>query len=354
MTKIFLTGATGYIGGDFLATLRKSHPEFEVISLIRSETQKAPIQSQLPGVHVVVGDLDNSDLIEKHSREADIVVNLATSNHIKSVQAIRTIPSWSGDLDNISGTLVQISGGSILSYAEIQSGAYGESSDLVLDDVRDISTIRKLTKEHPKRVVDGYLLSLASERVKTAIVCPPCIYGNGEGPVHQRSMQIPDLANATLRESHGLVPGAGLSRWSTVNIRDLSTLFVKLVEHAAANNFQNGAWGADGYYLPINGEKSWGDIAKLITQSAYDQGFNKTLDLVTADKKKADEITPSGSVLYGINARFGSTRAQKFLGWSPVEESVEASIAAAIEQEAADLGIKPNQKKNSALNVEKL
>lgn len=82
MTKIFVTGVTGYIGGDAFYAIEKSHPEYEFTCLVRNSDKGAQVAKDYPKVHLVYGDLDSSDLIEEESKKADIVLSRSSMKHL--------------------------------------------------------------------------------------------------------------------------------------------------------------------------------------------------------------------------------------------------------------------------------
>jgi hypothetical protein len=153
---------------------------------------------------------------------------------------------------------IQVSGASLLAAAELADKDFvaGEPSDTVFDDLDGLSDIQDVVRRHPARTVDNFILFRAAEtpNVNTALVIPPIIYGQGRGPVNQRSMQIPDLAKATIERGRGLQLGRGLSRWGNVHVQDLSDLFVKLVEAAVEGKSDERIWNANGVYLTSVGE----------------------------------------------------------------------------------------------------
>jgi uncharacterized protein YbjT (DUF2867 family) len=67
------TGATGYIGGDFLALVTQKHPNWDITALVRSKEKGAQVNNNYPNVKLVYGDLDSAGLIEDESKKADIV-----------------------------------------------------------------------------------------------------------------------------------------------------------------------------------------------------------------------------------------------------------------------------------------
>ena len=75
MTKIFATGATGYIGGDAIYAIANAHPEYEFTCLVRNSDKGAQVAKDYPKFKLVYGSLDDVDLIEEESKRADIVLS---------------------------------------------------------------------------------------------------------------------------------------------------------------------------------------------------------------------------------------------------------------------------------------
>ena len=74
--SIFVSGATGYIGGDALFHLVEAHPDFEVACLVRNSEKGAQVASLFAKVRLVYGDLASEQLLEEEARKADIVLRL--------------------------------------------------------------------------------------------------------------------------------------------------------------------------------------------------------------------------------------------------------------------------------------
>lgn len=139
---------------------------------------------------------------------------------------------------------------------------FGSGSDVIYNDLTGVDPIKSFIKQYPNRAVDNYILSV-NERdspVKTALVIPPIIYGQARGSGNQRSMQIPDLVNATLKRQRGLQVGTGESRWGNIHIQDLSRIFLRLVEKASEGSQDDNIWGANGIFFTGAGEMV-GDLA---------------------------------------------------------------------------------------------
>lgn len=70
----YSTGATGYIGGDALATLVAQNPKFSYSALVRTTEKAEQVKAQYPNIRILLGDLDDSALLERESAAADIVL----------------------------------------------------------------------------------------------------------------------------------------------------------------------------------------------------------------------------------------------------------------------------------------
>lgn len=89
--------------------------------------------------------------------------------------------------------------------------------------------------------------------VKTALVFPPIIYGQGRGPINQRSVQIPELVRVAAETRQTAQVGKGESTWSNVHIADVTDIFVKLIEKAV-QGAGGDLWNQDGLYFVGNGQ----------------------------------------------------------------------------------------------------
>ncbi|KAJ5784005.1 uncharacterized protein N7518_009682 [Penicillium psychrosexuale] len=353
MTQIFLTGATGYIGGAVLHALQHMHLDYEVAALIRDEEKASKVLAAFPKVRVVLADLDNVEIIEKESRKADIVIHAASNKHLESVKAIAN-----GLAGRQNAYYIQVTGASVLSGPEVDNNSYGEPSDQIVDDLDNAADLRDIIRAYKhRRVVDNYILDLGSGGPKTAILFPPIIFGTGNGPVNQRSIQVPSLARAALLQHVGLYLGRGLSRWGIVHIADLADLFVKLVEHAV-NATPSPIWNENGLFFVENGFEvsswpnmsqllradllfsfqSFKDVALVIAKEAHSLGYIDSPDSVQSmNLDEANVVIPNGAVFLGTNGQGRASRARKLLGWQPDGESFHSATRETIIAEAAQL-----------------
>ena len=72
--SLFLTGVTGYIGGDLFVHLLQHHrDEFEITVMVRSESSAKLIAEQYKGtVKTVVGSYEQTDILKNAAKEYDV------------------------------------------------------------------------------------------------------------------------------------------------------------------------------------------------------------------------------------------------------------------------------------------
>ncbi|KAL4887809.1 hypothetical protein BDV59DRAFT_211989 [Aspergillus ambiguus] len=328
MTRVFLTGASGYVGGDVLHLLRSRHPEYRYSVLLRDSGKAASISKTYPDIRVVLGDLDAASLIEEEVRQSDIIINAASSGHIKCVEAIgRGIATRT---DSKPAHWIQISGASVHSIPDIVNGTFGESTGTIHSDIDGANDLRVFVRQNAAtRAVDNYLLEFTG--CKAAVVYPPIIYGQGRGVVKQRSVQIPELARVTLQGGKGIQVGRGESTWSNVHISDLSEIFVKLVEKAVEG--QDGElWNQAGIYFAGNAMLNFKTISQLVAKAANDMKLIDSTEVKEVTPSEADGLTAKGSVFWGTNAKQDSQRARQLLGWAPQGPSLEEEIPTTVQK----------------------
>ncbi|KAL8995817.1 MAG: hypothetical protein Q9169_004537 [Polycauliona sp. 2 TL-2023] len=329
--KIFVTGATGYIGGDALYQLMRSETQYEVAALVRNSEKGAQVASQYPDIRLVYGDLDSSEVLDEEAQKADIVLHFANADHVIAAEALtRGLAAHASDRP---GYIIHTSGTGVLLFADLERQTFGEASTKVYDDWDNVSEVTSIPDFAPHRNVDKIILAAGNSNVKTAIVCPPTIYGQGRGPGNQRSIQLPELSRCTLEKGHGIQVGAGKTYWTNVHVHDLSDAYVALVQ-AAASGGGNASWGAEGYYFTENGEHVWGDISKAVASAAHKQGFIPSDEVKTHTDEEINEMSPFGTGLWGANSRCRAIRARKLLGWSPKGISFEDEIPNTVALEA--------------------
>ncbi|KAF2114777.1 NAD dependent epimerase/dehydratase family protein [Lophiotrema nucula] len=335
MPKLFITGATGYIGGDALYAIVSGYPDLEITALVRNSDKGAKVASQYPKIRLVYGDLDSTELLTTEASKADIVLHCAHADHEGAAKAlVAGLAQKEG-----KGYLIHTSGTGILCWEDYDIKSYGVKNEKVYNDWDGIQEVVSLPDQATHRNVDKVILGAGSGNISTAIVCPPCIYGPGRGPDNKKSMQAYQMARATLQRGKGFIILEGRNLWTQVHVQDLSNVFFSLVESALQGDGGKATWNQEGYYFAENGDFVWGDIGKAIAKAAYDKGLIKTTDIDNISTAEADKLTNYGSYLWGMNSRARAIRAKKLFGWTPKEKSLEDLIPDIVDGEAKELDI---------------
>ncbi|KAH7196384.1 uncharacterized protein B0J16DRAFT_325900 [Fusarium flagelliforme] len=342
--NVFITGTTGFIGGDAFYALTKAQPSWKYTILVRSEEKGKDVQKQYPDVKLAIGSLDDSEVIKKAASEADIVIHTAeSSDHQGAARAIGAGLQSTHSASN-PGYWIHISGTGILCWYDMDNKRYGEGPlpEQAYDDLEGVDKVTSLPDTAFHRDVDKIVLEEAAKdpsAVKVAIVCPPTIYGTGRGPSNQRSRQIPGLAETTLEKGFGPIIGAGKTEWDNVHVHDLSSLLVLLSQRAASSTTENEEeiWGPKGYFFAENGTHKWSEISTLIAKEAKNKGLIESDETKVLDVDEAQEKLGFQALSWGLNSRGDAKRARKFLGWKPECESLEEWIPEAVQVEAKRL-----------------
>ena len=291
---VFVTGATGYIGGSVAARLLEAG--HRVRGLVR-RGDKAESLAKL-GIEPVVGSLDDADLLRREARSGDGVINAASADHAASVAAF---------IDALDGTgkrLIHTSGSSVI--ADEARG--GRVSEMIYDE--DTPFVVGPAKQ-ARRDLDLAVLRAADHGVRSAVICPTLIYGVGRG-LNPHSIQIPFLAEAARKQGVVHVVGQGLNRWSNVHIDDLADLYRRVFEQAPP-------WA---FYFAENGEASFRDIGDAIA-ARLGLAFAPLQAEVAAERWGESRAYYT----FGSNSRVRGKRARRELGWAPRHGSVVEWIA---------------------------
>ena len=292
--KIFVTGASGYIGGSVAAHMMADG--HQVTGLVRSEERAAEMRER--GIVPVLGTLDDSAILAAAAREADAVINTAHADHRGAVEALLSALAGSGK------AFLHTSGSSI-----VGTRAGGE----LRDEIYDEDTAFTPSPARAARVALNADIRAAAERgLRTVVIAPSLIYGPGHG-VARHSMQVPWLI--ALAEKAGVAKhiGPGTNRWANVHIDDLVALYALALEQAPAGAF----------YYAENGENSMLELCQAISRTLGYGGTTKAMSLAEAAAEWGEG--PANDTM-GSNSRVRARRARAELGWAAAAPSLIEEI----------------------------
>jgi N-acetyl-gamma-glutamylphosphate reductase len=73
--KVFMIGATGFIGAAVYDLIYAKHPEYDYTALVRTKEKAGELIAHYPLTRAIVGDLNDSQLIESEAEKANIVIS---------------------------------------------------------------------------------------------------------------------------------------------------------------------------------------------------------------------------------------------------------------------------------------
>ncbi|KAK9788330.1 putative NAD(P)-binding domain-containing protein [Seiridium cardinale] len=335
--NVFLTGVTGFVGGEAFYQLYSKHPDFVYTLLLRDESRGELFRKKYPpkeNIHLVYGTLDAEDVIEKAAAAADVVVHTAESaDDEPSARAILKGLA-SGHTTEKPGYWIHVSGTMLIAGLD-----KSEDKKFRRDTLHDVDDVILITEELPDkcihRPIDKLVLAAnktTSGSVKTLIVCPPTIYGQGRGPVNQNSMQVPWLIRDTLTQGYAPILPPGTAEWDHVHVSDLGAFFVLAVEAALdpVKRADPEIFGPHAYYFLESGAHVWSDIARSIALNAEEKGL-----LTDETKPHVREVTEKevGHPSWEFHSHGIAARARQHLGWEPKGKSLVETIPETIDIE---------------------
>lgn len=131
---------------------------------------------------------------------------MASSDHIPAAKAL-----IEGLSEGKKGRYIHISGAGILHDV---SNGFGNPSSKIYHDIADILEITSFDSTHIHRDTEAAVIASGEKLgISTAILSPCVIYGVGKGPINNRSVQVPVLAEETLKRGRPFAVGPGNNIW---------------------------------------------------------------------------------------------------------------------------------------------
>jgi len=290
--KVFITGATGYIGGSLAhRLLAEGH---QVTGLVRSEARAEQVRAR--GIAPLLGTLDDGEVLAGAARAADAVIDAASADHPASAGTLLTALEGSGKV------FLRTSGTSI-----VGTRAGGER----VEDVFDEDTPFTPSPVRVGRVALDRKVRAAGD-LRAVVIAPSLIYGRGHG-VNPDSIQVPWLIALARKQGVPKHIGPGANLWSNVHIDDLVDLYLLALDKAPAGAF----------YFAENGENDMREVCAAIGRMLGQDGRTESMTLAEAAAEWGEG--PAHDTM-GSNSRVRGRRARAELGWAPRAPSLLEEI----------------------------
>ncbi len=296
--RVFLTGATGYIGSAVLESLvRAGH---KVTALVREPEKAARLAAR--GVTTVAGEMGTPKAYVPALKDAEAAIHCAFEGSPRGVdkdrQTIETLLAALALAKTDTGpppTLIYTSGVWVLGNTSKPA-----DEETPLDPAPHVAW---------RPAHEQLVLEAGGNGIRTVVVRPGLVYGGARGIV---SDILKDALNGMMR-----VIGPGKNRWPTVYGRDLGDLYAKLVEAPDAQGV---------FHANDETDERVNDIVEAIAEHLTQRPDIRHMPLPEARRKLgtyADALA--------LDQRVRSPKA-KSLGWAPSLSSITANVPRLFEE----------------------
>ena len=283
--KVFVTGATGYVGGALTEVLvQRGH---EVSGLARTDRAAAGLRRR--GVRPVLGDLRRLDVLASAAAAADGVVNAATTYDLDR-----------GDVETaaVSAMLDALGDdGRPLVYTSDQL-IYGDTGPEPAEETRPLAPPPFLTW---RPAVEQLVVSRPG--VRGVALRATAVHGRGGNQL------FPGWIAASARDGVAGYVAEGRVRWSFVHVDDLARAYALALEDGAARAVYN---------VAAEPAVSLRDVAAAVAEAAGVGGRTRSLSVDEA----APVFGPAARLFAEANLVLSARRIREDLGWAPTAPTV--------------------------------
>jgi nucleoside-diphosphate-sugar epimerase len=211
--KVFLTGATGYIGSAIATELmQKGH---HVIGLVRKDSKSVSLAPN--GIEVFQGDLNDSDSIRKGITLADAVIHAAFGHD----DWMQMDASFAHDRAIVTVMLDALAGSDRSFIYTSGTGVLGDTGSTLADE----STVPSPQAGVQDRVeTEKAVIAAAARQIKTSVIRPGLVYGHGGGPI------VGVMIDLAKRARVPVTIGNGMNAWSAIHVEDVASLYSLAIE----------------------------------------------------------------------------------------------------------------------------
>lgn len=298
--RIFLTGATGYIGSVIAEHLQRAG--YHVVGLARSASSAGALGAR--GIEPSHGDLRDAASLIQAAQQADAVIHAGFSLDKEGLTSEAFTKAAEAERDNVRGFIATLSGTGKALIVTSGIGVFGDTGAKIYAEDTQFETPAHSAW---RRNIEIEGLDAKRLNIRSMVVRAPMVYGRGGSTVPNLLLQ------AGRKAGIGLYLGSGENAWSTVSVDDLAALYVLALQKGPAGTLFHATAGE-----PVTIRS----IAEAVSRNIGAGGATQSWTLEDAQRQL-------GLVARGIaaNLRASSDISKRILGWEPAYPSILDDMA---------------------------
>lgn len=303
--RLFITGASGYLGTVITALAIKEH--YSVFGLSRTEDSDRKLE--ILGAVPVRGDLTSLDVLRREAAASDGVIHLATSYTFGEPTYDVALPIDTAAVDAIVAGLAGSSKPLIVTAGTLQVVPDAEGRETDESAPVNVETTFK------RHLVEAHALSLADKGIRvTSIRLAPYVYGRGgSGVARMMGMGV---------KMGGLVTvDGGRNRTTTVHVDDAARLYLLALEGSKGGEVFNASADTD-----VTAAELYKTIGEAVGVPVRDMSFDE------AKEAMGEMVT----WFLGAENRASGEKARRLLGWEVGEMGILDEIKRGSYREVAE------------------
>lgn len=285
--KVFVTGATGFIGTQVTKELLKAG--HKVLALARSDASQASLEKLDSSISILRGDLKDTETLRKGATESDGVIHLGFIHDFVFGDFSNYAESCKVDKDAVSAICDALIG-------KDKPFIYTSATFVLPESSVGVETDKPDLNGNPRSSTEVLALEYASKGVKSMCVrLSPTVHGEGDQAF------IPLIMKVAKSKGFSGYVSDGLNSWSAVHRKDAANLYLLALENGAAGKCYHAA-------------------AELkVTTKSIAETIGKALSLPTRSVPKDEAMKHFGFLGYflGRDKPVSSEITRRELGWQP-------------------------------------
>lgn len=290
--RVFVTGATGWVGSAVVKELRASG--HEVLGLARSGDKAGALAAT--GAEVLRGTLDDLDILTRGARAADAVIHTAFNHDFSKfvencAQDERAITAMGAALEGTNKQILVTSGMARLAEGQ---GRLATEADMP----------PPVSSAYP-RASEAAARALAKRGVRAgAVRLPPSVHGKGDRGF------VPHLIALAREKGISAYVGEGRNVWASVHRFDAAPVYRLALESGVVD---------DTFHAVADEAVPFREIAETI-------GSELGVPVRSLTPEEAAAHFGWFALFVGLDMAASSQQTREWLGWRPVHSSLLADL----------------------------